>query len=153
MFIKQIKNKPSSECCAAHDPPLSWISWLGQSSLTQSSQKSMGRLSTIDRMELIPSQDRKLGGNIRATLFVALNICLVFWNLLTKAAWQKPGSKSLLPKSCYFRCIRTPEINPKNPVRLLCSCCNLLQLSPSKSSGRAWTGRAAAALAGKAILC
>lgn len=96
MFIKQIKNKSFSECRAAHDPPQSWISWLGQCSLTQNSQKSMERFSTIDRMELIPSQDRKLKGNIRATLFVALNICLVFWNLLTEAAWQKPGSQSLL---------------------------------------------------------
>lgn len=78
-------------------PSTKLISWLGQPSLTQTSQKSMERLSTIGRMELIPSQDRKLGGNIRATLFVALNICLVFWNLLTEAAWKKPGSQSLLP--------------------------------------------------------
>lgn len=107
MFIKQIKNKSCSECRA--DPPQSWISWLGQQSPTQSSQKSMKRLSTIDRMELIPSQHRKLEGNIRATLFVAFNICLVFWNLLTKAAWQKPGSQSLLP-SCYCLILVVSEL-------------------------------------------
>lgn len=73
----------------------------------------MKRLSTIDRMELILSQDRKLNGNISATLFVALNFCLVFRNSLTKAAWQKSGKPEPSAKLCYFGCIRSPEINPK----------------------------------------
>ena len=84
-------------CCLRPSTELAFLA--GQPSLIQSSLKSMETLSTIDRITLIRSQDRKLWGNIRATLFVALNICLVFWNLLTKAAWKKPGSQRLLP-SC-----------------------------------------------------
>lgn len=91
-------------------------------------------------------------GNIRATLFVALNICLVFWNLLTKAAWKKLGSQRLF-QVVLFWLYQNSWNKPKTPARLLCSCHSLLQLTLSNRWGLPQTGRSAAVLASKVIVC
>lgn len=138
--------RPFSEYRAACDPPQSSLFWLRQPSLIQSSLKSMERLSTIDRIALMRSQDRKFWGNIRATLFVALNICLVFWNLLTKAAWKNLAARDFCQVVLFWLCQNSWN-KPKTPLRILCSCHSLLEVTLSNRSGLPWTGRSAAVLA------
>lgn len=129
------------------------ISWLGQPSLTQKFTEINGETQHLrqDGADPKPGQEtRRKHQSYPVCCLEYLFSVLEFtdWSCMEET-WQPEPSAKL----CYFGCIRTPEINPKNPARLSCSCRSLLELSPSKRSGWAWTGRAAAALARKAILC